>query len=563
MIEAALYFALGALSVSLLLFVILPIVSGRARRLAIHELERQAPVSLSEITAQKDQMRARFAVELNRQEKRADQLQVESQQHLVTAEKWRIFAERVEQEFEKLKNEYAGLKKKISTAEVTLEKQKEIAKSALKTMTGQEKKRLFELEEEVEELRSEKSAANVRIVSMQTELNNAQSRVAEMERHMPSLEELNLRKELKALAEDVSAFVKSTPPPAPIAQPAPVVAAKPAPAIVAKPSVVEPPLAVKQAPAVIAALDKPKADTPTPVVPTSDVPKADAPKSDRLTPDKPAPEPKTPANQIEKAAASMAVIPAFLKPAAERQYPNPSPINHKPETAAPASQATDTASPKIATFQFGRSNAKLTSAEPQKTSAFAADTTPPKPQDTSVETVPKNTVVTSEKPIEAPAVSMAINGKASLLKEEVTANSPGITAAKTGDQEVTNTAIVSGRRLKQDKPFKTKKSGFAGVIAAVSRNNKGAMSSGANGKVKPSPLHYNGKMSGKQMAAKPATLARPADSTGAEAIGAKPESAAQNVAEATPKDSIAAKNRKKIMKFGKKVRRIKTATASS
>ena len=196
MIEAALYFALGALSVSLLLFVILPIVSGRARRLAIHELERQAPVSLSEITAQKDQMRARFAVELNRQEKRADQLQVESQQHLVTAEKWRIFAERVEQEFEKLKNDYAGLKKKISTAEVTLEKQKEIAKSALKTMTGQEKKRLFELEEEVEELRSEKSAANVRSVSMQTELNNAQSRVAEMERHMPSLEELNLRKEL-------------------------------------------------------------------------------------------------------------------------------------------------------------------------------------------------------------------------------------------------------------------------------------------------------------------------------------------------------------------------------
>lgn len=215
MIEAALYFALGALSVSLLLFAILPIISGRARRLAIHELERQAPVSLSEITAEKDQMRARFAVELNRQEKRADQLQAETHQHLVDAEKWRAYAERIELDFDKLTSDYAALKKKISSAELDLKKQKDIAKSALKTMTGQEKKRLFALEEEVDQLRAEKSTANVRIVSLQTELSNAQSRISAMERHMPSLEELSLRKELKALAEDVGTYIRSAPPPAP------------------------------------------------------------------------------------------------------------------------------------------------------------------------------------------------------------------------------------------------------------------------------------------------------------------------------------------------------------
>ena len=222
MIEAALYFALGALSISLLLFAILPIVSGRARRLAIHELERQAPVSLSEITAQKDQMRARFAVELNRQEKRGDQLQAETHQHLIDAEKWRAYAQRIELDFEKLTRDYTALKKKISSAELNLQKQKEIAKSALKTMTGQEKKRLFALEEEVDQLRAEKSTASVRIVSLQTELSNAQSRISGMERHMPSLEELSLRKELKALAEDVSQYIRSTPPPAAMpAKPAP------------------------------------------------------------------------------------------------------------------------------------------------------------------------------------------------------------------------------------------------------------------------------------------------------------------------------------------------------
>nr|WP_306268153.1 hypothetical protein [Pararhizobium sp. IMCC3301] len=225
MIEAALYFALGALSISLLLFAILPIVSGRARRLAIHELERQAPVSLSEITAQKDQMRARFAVELNRQEKRGDQLQAETHLHLIDAEKWRAYAERIELDFEKLTRDYAAVKKKISGAELNLQKQKEIAKSALKTMTGQEKKRLFALEEEVDQLRAEKSTASVRVVSLQTELSNAQSRISGMERHMPSLEELSLRKELKALAEDVSQYIRSAPPPA--AVPAKPVSAQP------------------------------------------------------------------------------------------------------------------------------------------------------------------------------------------------------------------------------------------------------------------------------------------------------------------------------------------------
>lgn len=212
MIEAALYIALGALSISLLLFAVLPIVSGRARRLAINELERQAPVSLSEITAQKDQMRAKFAVDMNRQEKRVSKLQAETHQHQISAERWRGHAQSVEMEFDKLTDEYAATKKKFMRMEQELERQKDIAKSALKTPTGKETQARLNLESEVDQLRAEKSTASVKIVSLQTEVSNAQSRVAEMERMMPSLEELSLRKELKSLAEDVSKFVKSSPP---------------------------------------------------------------------------------------------------------------------------------------------------------------------------------------------------------------------------------------------------------------------------------------------------------------------------------------------------------------
>lgn len=212
MIEAALYIALGALCISLLLFAVLPIVSGRARRLAINELERQAPVSLSEITAQKDQMRAKFAVDMNRQEKRVNKLQSDTHQHLISAERWRGHAQSVEMEFDKLTDEYASTKKKFMRLEEDLEKQKGIAKSALKTPTGKQTQARLTLESEVDELRAEKSAASVKIVSLQTELSKSYSRVAEMERVMPSLEELDLRRELKSLAEDVSKYVKGSPP---------------------------------------------------------------------------------------------------------------------------------------------------------------------------------------------------------------------------------------------------------------------------------------------------------------------------------------------------------------
>ncbi len=519
MIEAALYFALGALCVSLLLFVILPIVSGRARRLAIHELERQAPVSLSEITAQKDQMRARFAVELNRQEKRADQLQVESQQHLVTAEKWRIFAERVEQEFEKLKTEYAGLKKSLSSAEVNLEKQKEIAKSALKTMTGQDKKRLFELEDEVEELRAEKTAANVRMVAIQTELNNSQSRVAEMERHMPSLEELSLRKELKALAEDVSAFVKSAPPPAAIVPTAPVVT--------------RPPVAYKPAIADVA-------------------------------PPKPKPEEAAPEKRHAETVAAMTVIPAFLKPAAERQSADPKPVETEREVARNATP--EAYSTNVAKFPVERAVTTDDSKQPQDADATQSE---PTPQINNSASLQAETIAAPVKPPEqsepqsAPqstvtmATTIPITGdehqKSDSNKPSVSAN-----AAEKSGEGPAYIPVVSAKRVKQDKPSKSRKSGFAGLIAAVSRSNKGPASSGANSKVKSGPVQYNGKLNIKHNGAKSAAV------DGTEVNGAASDNAALSSTQGSPKDNIAAaKNRKKIIKFGKKARRIKAASASS
>lgn len=209
MVEIALYIAIGALSTSLFLFIIIPMVSRRARRLAMSDLERQAPVTLSEITAQKDQMRADFAVLLNRQEQRVTISESKMQQALIDSERWRVRAEHAEMAVDEKIDDANDLGKKLARVERDLEQQKEIAEKALNAPSALEKKKQMELEEEVDQLRAARSTAKVEIMSLQTELSNAQSRVLELEQKVPAAEELSLRKELKVLAMDVSNFVKA------------------------------------------------------------------------------------------------------------------------------------------------------------------------------------------------------------------------------------------------------------------------------------------------------------------------------------------------------------------
>lgn len=68
-------FALGFLAACLLALLALPIVSGRARRDERLGLERRLPLSLAEIAAERDQLRAAHAVEIRQAEQRAEALE--------------------------------------------------------------------------------------------------------------------------------------------------------------------------------------------------------------------------------------------------------------------------------------------------------------------------------------------------------------------------------------------------------------------------------------------------------------------------------------------------------
>src|SRR6201982_2514700 len=74
MIEPIMYLAIGFLLAMLLGLMILPLVHNRAVRLTTRRMEAATPLSMAEIQADKDQLRAEFAMSARRLEMSVDQL---------------------------------------------------------------------------------------------------------------------------------------------------------------------------------------------------------------------------------------------------------------------------------------------------------------------------------------------------------------------------------------------------------------------------------------------------------------------------------------------------------
>src|SRR5512141_80847 len=74
MVEPIMYLAIGFLLSMLFGLMIIPLVHGRAVRLTMRRLEAAPPLSMAEIQADKDQLRAEFAMSTRRLEMSVDQL---------------------------------------------------------------------------------------------------------------------------------------------------------------------------------------------------------------------------------------------------------------------------------------------------------------------------------------------------------------------------------------------------------------------------------------------------------------------------------------------------------
>ncbi len=82
MIEPIMYFGIGFLAAALFGLVLVPLVHNRAVRLTMKRLEAATPLSLAEIQADKDQLRAEFAMSTRRLEMSVEQLKAKSTSQL-------------------------------------------------------------------------------------------------------------------------------------------------------------------------------------------------------------------------------------------------------------------------------------------------------------------------------------------------------------------------------------------------------------------------------------------------------------------------------------------------
>src|SRR6266568_9695884 len=82
MIEPIMFFGIGFFVASLFGLVLIPLVHNRAVRLTMKRLEAATPLSMAEIQADKDQLRAEFAMSTRRLELSVEQLKTKTTSQL-------------------------------------------------------------------------------------------------------------------------------------------------------------------------------------------------------------------------------------------------------------------------------------------------------------------------------------------------------------------------------------------------------------------------------------------------------------------------------------------------
>src|SRR5450631_1722031 len=82
MIEPVMYLAIGFLVAMLCALMVVPLVHSRAVRLTTRRLEAATPLSMAEIQADKDQLRAEFAMSTRRLEMSVEQLKTKTTSQL-------------------------------------------------------------------------------------------------------------------------------------------------------------------------------------------------------------------------------------------------------------------------------------------------------------------------------------------------------------------------------------------------------------------------------------------------------------------------------------------------
>src|SRR3954471_17804838 len=119
-IESIMIFALGFLTAALIALVVFPAINARAERLARRRIEAQFPLSITELTAEKDHLRAEFAVLQRRLERKAEEALAEKHDSMEELGRRALRIEALETELSARDAAIAGLEKNLAETRTRL-----------------------------------------------------------------------------------------------------------------------------------------------------------------------------------------------------------------------------------------------------------------------------------------------------------------------------------------------------------------------------------------------------------------------------------------------------------
>jgi chromosome segregation ATPase len=195
MIEMIMFFALGFLTASLIALVLLSAVWHRAVRLTTKRIEGAIPVSMAEIQADKDQLRAEFAMSTRRLENSVDQLKLKTTEQFAEIGRKNDTIRRLKTETEAKAAEIASLEtqertfreKLDSTEEELTQKSKELheAEAQLSNKAAE----IAQIARTLDDKTAESNSKQLQIAALESQCTSLKDRIASLEREVANTEE--------------------------------------------------------------------------------------------------------------------------------------------------------------------------------------------------------------------------------------------------------------------------------------------------------------------------------------------------------------------------------------
>ncbi len=195
MIEVIMFFALGFLAASLIALVLLSAVWHRAVRLTTRRIEGAIPVSMAEIQADKDQLRAEFAMSTRRLEASVEQLKLKTTDQLAEIGRKTDVVRQLKSDVQEttasvtsLEAQERALRDKLRATEEELSaKSRELheAESHLSNKLNE----LSQINRTLSEKSIEADSQRVEIVALETQCGTLKHRVVDLERDVAATEE--------------------------------------------------------------------------------------------------------------------------------------------------------------------------------------------------------------------------------------------------------------------------------------------------------------------------------------------------------------------------------------